>query len=156
MIKEVVKVKLPDDLKNKAVNLIDETINKVMDTHGESISNKELSKIRNLTLDQINVNVTSRASLKSLWVLNIEQSIPVIVEKEIGMPELNELPSKDENKGLYKMKPNLTWTFNKDNLEDDGVSRRIFENTIIEMLFEDIETAAFYGALSCVGDINDY
>lgn len=156
VIKEVVKVKLSEDYKDKALSLIDETIDKVSELSGTSLENKDKRKIRNLTLDQVNVNVSHRANSKTIWVFNIENSLPIVVEREENLPKMGALVNEDEQVGSYKMKPNLTWTFNRENDSDDGINRKEFEKLVLEMLLEDIETAAFYGTLSYVGDVNEY
>lgn len=156
MIKEIVKVKLDKEYKDKALSLIDETINKVSELSGVSLEDKDKRKIRNLTLDQVNVNVSHRINSKTIWVFNIEDSLPVIVEREEGLPKMGALMPENEQVGSYKMKPNLTWTFNKKNDSDDGINEEDFKRRVLEMLLEDIETAAFYGTLSYVGDVNEY
>lgn len=153
MIKELTKVKMTDEFKDEVVNVIDETIEKVVEKSGKSISTKEKTKIRNLSLDQINVDVSTRANLKTLWVINVENDIPIIVEKEKGIPQLNEIISNSENGGAYKMKPNLTWTYSKKNL-DDGMNLNDFKKKVLSMILEDAETAAFYGTMSCMDDKN--
>lgn len=156
MIKESVKIKLSEKYKNEALLLIDETIDKVSESNGATLDTKDKRKIRNLTLDQVNVNVSHRANCKTLWVFSIEDSLSVIVEREESLPKMGALMPDDEQVGSYKMKPNLTWTFNRENDSDDGVGKEDFESKTLEMLLEDIETAAFYGTLSYVGDVNDY
>lgn len=153
MIKELVGVKITDDFKKEIMNVIDDTINKVIVKSGKSIESKEINKVRNLSLDQINVDVTTRANLKTLWVINIENDIPIIVEKDKGFPSLTEINSSGSKNGAYKMKPNLTWTYSKDNL-DEGLNIEEFQNKVLSMLLEDAETAAFYGTMSCVDDVN--
>lgn len=156
MIKENVEVKLGEDYKNKALLLIDETIDKVIELSGANLEDKDKKKIRNLTLDQVNVNVSHKANCKTLWVFNIENSLPILVEEEKGIPKMGALVPDSEQVGSYKMKPNLTWTLNRNNDSEDGVDKVGFENLVLQMLLEDIETAAFYGTLSYVGDVNEY
>lgn len=153
MIKELVGVKITDEFKEELINVIDDTINKVIAKSGTSVSNRKLNKVRNLSLDQINVDVSTRANLKTLWVINIENDIPIIVEKDKGFPNISEINSNGSKGGAYKMKPNLTWTYSKDNL-DDGLNSKQFQDKVLSMLLEDAETAAFYGAMSCVDDRN--
>lgn len=154
MIKETVKIKLTEDYKQSALSLIDNTINKVANANNKKLNDAEKRKIKNLTLDQINVNVTSKVNAKTLWGFNIEQSLPVIVERDEKTARLGNLVEDEKNNGLYQMKPNLTWTFSRKNKE--GLSRQEFEKTVLDMFFDDVETAAFYGALSFVGDVNEY
>lgn len=152
MIKEIIEIKLKDEFKDKALNLIDETIDKVAKAYGSSLSDKDKRKIKNLALDQVNVNVSHRANSKTLWVFNVENNLPILVEKDKGLPKMGPL-IQENNNATYQMKPNLTWTLSKDN---DGFSQDEFEEKVLEMLLEDIETAAFYGVLSYVGDSNEY
>lgn len=156
MIKETVKIKLDDNYKEKALSLIDETIQKVSDFSGSELSDKDKRTIRNLTLDQINVNVSQKASCKTLWVFSIEESLAVLVESEESIPRLGALVPDEKETGSYLMKPNLTWTLSKSNDKAEGISRKSFEEISLTMLLEDIETAAFYGTLSYVGDVNEY
>lgn len=153
MIKELTGVKMTEEFKEEVMNVIDKTIEKVVAKSGKTINNREKNKIRNLSLDQINVDVSTRANLKTLWVINIENNIPIIVEKEKGIPQLNEINSSSAKSGAYKIKPNLTWTYSKDNL-DDGMNLEEFEKKVLSMLLEDAETAAFYGTMSLVDDKN--
>lgn len=156
MIKETVKVKLNDDYKSKALLLIDDTIEKVAELNGAVLERKDKSKIKNLALDQVNVNVSHRANCKTLWVFNIEDSLPILLEEEKSIPKMGALMPDSEQVGSYKMKPNLTWTFNRQNDSKGGINKKEFEKLALEMLLEDIETAAFYGALSYVDDVNNY
>lgn len=151
MIKELVKVEIDDDYKNEAISLIENTIEEVLSNHNQSLSQNEKNKIKNLALDQVNVSVTSKANLRSLWVINTEDSIPLIIEKEPGAPTFGELLGIAAIPGKYMMRSNYTWTYNRENMEN-GIEKDAFENKVREMLLEDIETAAFYGALSYVGD----
>lgn len=153
MIKELTGVKMTEEFKGEVMDVIDETIERVATKSGKTISNRERNKIRNLSLDQINVDVSTRANLKTLWVINIENNIPIIVEKEKGIPQLDEINSNSAKSGAYKIKPNLTWTYSKDNL-DVGVNLEEFEKRVLSMLLEDAETAAFYGTMSLVDDKN--
>lgn len=149
MIKETAKVRMSEDFKEEAFNIIDETINKVSKSHRKKLSRKEKNKVRNLTLDQINVNITSKANMKTLWVLNIESSIPVVIEKEKDFMMFGAfIEDPNTKRNYYKMKPNWIWTVKKENCDDGGITKEEFEEKIKTMLLEDIETAAFYGTLS--------
>lgn len=152
MIKEIVKVKLTEEYKENALSLIEDTIDRVLMVHKVVLDNKERRAIKNLSLDQLNINVTNRINSKTLWVFNIEDCLPVIVEREKSLPKMGSLLQDKKEKGSYKMKPNLTWTLNRKNNNDEGLNREEFEETVLNMLLEDLETAAFYGALSHVGD----
>ncbi len=156
MIKETVAIKLTDEYKENALTLIDNTINKVSKLSGVELNDSDKRKIKNLTLDQINVNVSNKSNCKTLWVFNIESSVPVLLEKEKSLPKMGALIPESEQVGSYKMKSNLTWTFNKENDSNGGINKENFEKQVLHMLLEDIETAAFYGALSYVGDVNEY
>mgnify|MGYP000847702131 CR=1 FL=1 len=150
-MRKTMKIKLTKEYKEKALNLIDKTIDKVADKFNYELSNKEKSIIKNLSLDQINVNVTSRAKLKTMWVFDTEEYLPVIVEKEHDYGML----SSNTEEGTYLMNPNLSWTFNKANIKKGGISYEEFENKVLELLLEDFETASFYGTLSYVSEGGD-
>lgn len=154
MIKETVEIKLSDEYKDKALLIIDETINKVSSVHGVTLDIKSKRKIKNLALDQVNVSVSHRANSKTLWVFNIESELPLLLEREKGLPKMGSLIPDDNLSSSYKMKPNLTWTLNTKNNSSGGVSKELFEKISLDMLLEDMETAAFYGTLSYVGDEN--
>lgn len=145
--KEIEEIKIPSEFKTKALKLIDDTIEVVTNKFGADLSEQEKTTIRNLSLDQINVNVGVRANLKYMWVFDTEETLPVIVEKE--HPE-DGLFSEKEDEKAYSMKPNLSWTYNKSNVEKEGLSKQEFHEKALRVLLEDFETAAFYGALSYV------
>lgn len=147
MIKEVVRVKIDEEYKESVFAKIEETAIKVASKHNKTLSEKELKKIRNLSLDQANVNVTHKANLKTLWVINIESSIPVVVEREKSLISLGGLIKAPEG-SFYKMKSNFTWEVKKSNDGNGGVTKEEFEKQVLEMFLEDVETASFYGTLS--------
>lgn len=151
-MKEVVRVKLTDEYKERAMKLIDDTMDVVASKFNYNLSDKDKVTIKNLSLDQVNVNITSRAKLKTMWVFDTEKYIPVIVEKENGTGGL--LSAIGE--GAYLMRPNLSWTFKKSNIKKNGISQKEFEKKVLRLLLEDFETAAFYGTLSFVteGDVD--
>lgn len=149
MIREIEKVKLPDEYKKKAISIIDDTIELVANKFNFDLSDKDKMSIRNLSLDQINVNITSRAKMNTMWVFDTDSYLPVVVEKPIEIGQLSEL---DENSGAYVMLPSLLWTFNKSNINKGGVNRDEFEKQSLIILMEDFETAAFYGTLSYILD----
>lgn len=155
MSKEVVKVKLTNEFKENALSMIKETIDRVLSAHEVNLSIKEKRKIKNLALDQLNVNVTNRINSKTLWVFNIENSIPVIVERDsTNKLKMGAIVAEKRQRETYKMKPNLTWSLSKKNNKDDGLTKKKFEEKVLSMILEDLETASFYGALSYVGDRN--
>lgn len=156
MIKEIIEFNLSEEYKEKALLIIDETIDKVSDVHGVELDAKSKRMIKNLALDQVNVNISHRANSKTLWVFNIESNLSVLLEREETLPKLGALVPDAEAEGSYKMRPNLTWTFSKANDSDGGVSKESFRQQSLNMLLEDMETAAFYGTLSYVGDVNAY
>ena len=105
MIKEIIEIKLKDEFKDKALNLIDETIDKVAKAYGSSLSDKDKRKIKNLALDQVNVNVSHRANSKTLWVFNVENNLPILVEKDKGLPKMGPLiqeNSRASNQGNFR------------------------------------------------------
>lgn len=148
MTKEIIKIKLTDEYKESAMKLIDDTIDKVADKYDFALTPKEKMKIKNLSLDQINVNISHKAKTKSLWVFDAETSLPVIVERDDDLPSLNSLEKSDC--GSYQMKTNLDWTFSRANDNEEGVCQEEFEQVVLKMFLEDFETASFYGALSYV------
>lgn len=154
MIKETVEIKLSDEFKESALLLIDETIERVSEVHEVKLSVKSKRMIKNLALDQVNVNISHRASSKTLWVFNVESNLTLLLEREESIPKLGALVPDNKKDGSYKMRPNLTWTLSRRNDSDEGVTREGFEEISLDMLLEDMETAAFYGTLSYVGDVD--
>lgn len=154
MIRETVKIKLTESYKKEAMELIDDTIKLVSNKYGVQLNDKEHKKIKNLSLDQINVNISYRNKCKTLWVFDTEDSIPIIVEKEASFKD----PVKYSlDKGSYRILTNLTWTFNSKNLKDGtGITHDEFEKEVLKMLLEDFETAAFYGVLSYITESDKY
>lgn len=153
MIKEIVQIPLTDEFKEKAEALIDTTLEKVFNLSSNKISTTEKKKVKSLALDQVNVNVTNKINSKTLWVFNIEKNLPVIVERDPSVPRMGAIVEGSKQVGFYTMKPNLSWTLNK---TDNGSSynEEEFKEKVLSMFLEDIETAAFYGALSLVGDVS--
>lgn len=153
MIREIVKVKLTKEYKEKAVALVEETIDKVSKKANIELSPQDKRKLINLTMDQVNINVSSKAKTKTYWVFDTENHLPVVVEKaEAKSTQKTLVPQKISNGG-YKMKPNLVWTYVKKDKET--LTQKEFEEKSLAMLLEDFETAAFYGTLS-YGAKNDY
>lgn len=151
MIKETLYVKMPEGYKDKALNILDETINKIVDKKNKTITESEKRKIKNLSLDQVNINISQRIKSKSMWVFDTETHIPVSVrsEEKLGGAE-NHSESNPEDK-LFKMKNNLSWTYQTTNKNsEDKMNKDEFNETVLNLLLEDFETAAFYGTLSYV------
>lgn len=146
--KEIEEIKLSDEYKSKALILIDDTIEIVSNKFDVELSDVDKSTIRNLSLDQVNVNVAARANLKYMWVFDTEDTLPVIVEKAKTSSGL--LKIDEENEKYYLMKPNLSWTLNEENISKDGLTKEEFEKKVLRVLLEDFETAAFYGTLSYI------
>lgn len=155
MIRETIQIKLSDDYKKKAMKIVNDKIDEVAEKKNYNLTDSEKREIRNLSLDQVSVNVSTRARSKTLWVFNSEKTLPVIVEKETGIPKTGVLTNKSPNGCSYKMKPNLTWTYNRKNTEKGGVNYDKFEEKALEMLLEDFETSAFYGVLSYVTESDE-
>lgn len=147
MVRETYKIKLTPDYKARAMRIIDETIDSVAAKQRYELTEQEKRKIKNLSLDQINMNITHKARVKTIWVFDVEDHLPVVVEVEQLKGKLN-TDGKDTRS--YKMRPNLSWTYNRKNTNEGGVSQDEFENENLRILMEDFETAAFYGAFSYV------
>lgn len=150
MIRETVHIELKKEYKEMVFELVDSTINKVAETHNEKITEANKRTIKNLCFDQVNIHVSSRAKSKTIWIFDTEECIPIIVERETTQPELNAKTGKKKGTGSFVMKPNLTWTYNSCNNKKGGMSKKKFEERVLEMLAEDFETAAFYGTLSYI------
>lgn len=155
MIREVVQINLSDDYKKKAMDIVNDKIDEIADKKNYSLDESEKREIRNLSLDQVSVNVSTRSRSKTLWVFNSEDALPIVVEKETGVPKSGVLANKTPNGCSYKMKPNLTWTYNRKNTGKGGLSHEEFEEKALEMLLEDFETSAFYGVLSYVTESDE-
>ena len=146
MIRKTEKIKLQADYKAKAMSVIDKTINSVAVKQRYELSEQEKRKIKNLSLDQVNMNITHKAKAKTIWVFDVEDHLPVIVETE----DISKLKAIDKDTRSYKMRPNLSWTYNRKNTNEGGVSYEEFVSENLRILMEDFETAAFYGAFSYV------
>lgn len=138
-MRKTIDIKLTDEYKEEVMNLIDDTIEKVIKREHASLSAADKRKIKNLALDQVNVNVTARSKLKSLWVFDSADCLTMIVEPD----RKNKVKKGGHIK--YTMRPNLTWLYGS-----EGITRKEFEERALEMLAEDVETAAFYGTLSYI------
>lgn len=150
MIKETIKVKLTTEFKKQAMDKLDETIENVLDKKNTKLTPQEKRKIKNLSLDQVNVNVSQRSKCKTMWVFDTESYIPVTVKVESKLQSIEECLKTTPNANYFKIQNNLIWTFKKANSKDMGVTKEEFENEVLKILIEDFETAAFYGVLSYV------
>lgn len=155
MIRELVQVKMSKEYKDEIVDLVNKTIDTVAKKHNYELTSCEKNKVKNLCFDQVNIHISERSRAKTFWTFDTERSIPIVIEKEESQPKLDS--DSKRKTGSYKMKPNLTWTYSKKNNNEGGVEKEIFEERVREMLLEDFETAAFYGALSYTteSDINE-
>lgn len=144
MIRSTSNIKLTSEFKEKALNLINDTIEETLNKSQVSLEKKEKTKIKNLSLDQINIDVAHRNKLKAMWVFDTEEFIPIMlfVDKRLTEAYLKDNPDDK----VYYMEPNGDWKMIKD--DKDGVDKKEFEETVLQMLLEDFETAAFYGTLS--------
>lgn len=150
MIRETLKVKLTDEFKKKAMDKIDETINYVSKRHNVELNAKEKLKIKNLSLDQVNINISQRTKSKTIWVFDTEPYVPVTVEVQDELSPIRSFLNKNKNSNFYQMRSNLSWTFNEENAQNEGITHQQFEDKVLEILLEDFETASFYGTLSYV------
>lgn len=150
MIKEIIKVKLTTEFKKQAMDKLDETIENVLEKRNAKLTPQEKRKIKNLSLDQVNVNVSQRSKYKTMWVFDTENYIPVPVKVESKLKSIKECLKTNPNANYFKIQSNLTWTFKKANSKDMGVTKEEFENEVLKILIEDFETAAFYGVLSYI------
>lgn len=156
MMREIIRIKLTPAYKQQALCIIDDTIKDVADKYDVELSETKIRKIRNLSLDQVNINVSQKTRSKTMWVFDVEDVIPIAVDKHEGSLPLQTvglLGNQSQPTGVYSMRPNLTWTFVKEDL-DNGLSREEFKEEVLKMLLEDFETAAFYGALSHVSELD--
>lgn len=150
MNSQIVKVKITDDFKKEAMQILYDTIEKVLYKKKTSLNDNDKIKIKNLTLDQINVNISHRNRTKTMWVFDVENFIPVIVKTPKKKGNINEY-IKSNNDNYFHMQSNLNWTFKKEN-QEFGKTYEEFEEQVLETLLEDFETAAFYGTLSYVNE----
>lgn len=153
MIKETVQIPLTEEFKEKVESLIDSTLEKVFNSSSNKVSSTDKKKVKSLALDQVNVSVTNKINSKTLWVFNIEKNLSVIVERDPNIPRMGAIVKGAKQPGFYIMKPNLSWTLAK-NDTGSGFTEEEFKKKVLCMLLEDIETAAFYGALSFIGDVS--
>ena len=147
MTKEMIEIKINDEFKSQANELIDKTIEKVFDSKGKSLNNELKKRIRNLVIDQLNVNVTSKLSSKTLWVFTTENSIPVIVESEGQKHKMGGIIQEKRHAKYYSLKNNL-WSSSNKKKDETFVSKCEFERKSLKLFLEDVETASFYAAMS--------
>jgi len=152
MKKEIVRIELTEEYKKEAINLINSTIEYVLKKQKCKLNDYEKLKIKNFSLDQINVNISNKSRSKTMWIFDAEENVPVIVCKEKKLKAINVEVQENENCKFYKINTNLTWDFSKDNHNNGGITHEEFKKRILELLLEDFETAAFYGTLSYVND----
>lgn len=144
MINMTIYIPLTSEFKKKAMDTINETIEKVLERHKATLSDQTKKKIKNLSLDQINVNVTHKSKLKSIWVFDTEDTIPVflLLDKSGQLPNSNDL--------AYKLKSNGDWEIDLNSKE--SLNKKNFEEKVLEHLINDFEAASFYGTLSYMDD----
>lgn len=153
MIKETITVDMSEDFRKKAMKVLDKTIEDVLVKKNATLTNKEKRKIKNLSLDQVNINMSQRGKSKSMWVFDTELSIPVSVRTEKKLISAHIHSLKNPEMKYFKEQNNLTWTYETSNANsEEGLNRSEFCEVILRSLLEDFETAAFYGVLSYVED----
>ena len=157
MVRKTIHIELSDEYKARAMELMSSTIDNVAKKYNFELTNKEKKKIINLSLDQVNLNTTSKAREKTMWVFDAECSLPVVVEFENKYKDLNPKTGGVTQGLSFKMKPNLSWAYNKNNSNEGGLLYEKFVEENLKLLMEDFETAAFYGAFSYVSedDVNE-
>lgn len=149
MNKETIGINITEDFKTEVFELIDNTIEKVLIASESKLTDAEKRKIKNLSLDQLNVNVTHKIGSKTLWVFSVESTLPVVVEMEPGLSKGNSLIKKNNSPIYFEMKKNFGWVASKEKNEK-SLTKKQFEEKIFSMLKEDIETAVFYGTTSYI------
>lgn len=147
MTKEMIEIKINDEFKTQANQLIEKTIEKVFNSNGKILGNDLKKRIRNLVIDQLNVNVTSKLSSKTLWVFTTENSIPVIVEAENQRYKMGRIIQEKNPAKYYSLKNNL-WSSSNKRKDETFVSKVEFEKKALKLFLEDVETASFYAAMS--------
>lgn len=137
---------MSEDYKQKAMTKVEEVAKKVAKTKNKPIDEKTVLRLRNLTLDQINVVISSKVKSKVLWVFDSEDFLPTSVQGTENNPmQMGLFSGTTLEKDYYRLKSNSTWEKTKDSSD---LSKQEFEEKVLDMLLEDFETAAFYGALS--------
>lgn len=144
MTNMTIYIPLTSEFKKKAMDTINDTIEMVLERHRTILSDQIKKKIRNFSLDQINVNVTHKNKLKNIWVFDTEDTIPVL----LLLGKFSQLPSDDEL--AYKLKSNGEWEVDLDSKE--SLNKEEFEATVLKHLIDDFGTASFYGTLSYMDD----
>lgn len=144
MKKRITKhIEMSDEFKKSVIDEMNATMDKAAASNHVTLTPKERQFIMNRAFDQLNRHISHKAKMKTLWVFDIEETIPVIVDMLDKPKALQAAP-----KGAYKMRPNLSWMYSEEFIDNEGVDEEEFERIVLEMLKEDAETAAFYGALS--------
>ena len=145
MINTVIHIPLTPTFKKEAMEIINSTIDKVLTRHNSTLSDKDKKKIKNLSLDQINVNVTHKSKLKTIWVFDTEDNLPVVlhIDENISLPDNPEIHA-------YKLRSNGEWEIDLDN--EESLNKKDFESAVLKYLISDFETASFYGTLSYMDD----
>lgn len=148
-VKDTIGIDIKEDFKQKVFELIDETIENVLLAENATLTAAEKRKIKNLSLDQLNVNITSKINSKTIWVFSAESTLPVTIERESGIPNGTSLIKKDESPVFFKMRPNGSWIMTKEK-DEKCFTKEEFEEQVLKMILEDVETAAFYGTSSYI------
>lgn len=148
LVKELVYVRLTEEYKQEVFELVENTIDKVLSRYSVELNDFDRRTLRHLCYDQVNIHISRRVNTKTMWTFDAEKAIPILVERESSQPAFGEVLGDKRRTGSFKMKPNLTWTYNSKNNSNYGKNRTQFEAKVLDMLKEDFETAAFYGTLS--------
>ena len=147
-MKDTIQIKLTPAYKQQAVDIINKTIKHVAKKFNCDLNEQDIRKIRNLSLDQINISQKTKS--KTLWIFDAEDVLPIVIDRKDSKANLGLIGQlENESVGAYTMNPNLTWTFSK-NITENSLNQEEFEKEVLKMLLEDFETAAFYGALSYI------
>ena len=86
-----------------------------------------------------------------MWVFDTETHIPIPVRTENKLKSAEKHSSANPDDRYFKVKNSLSWTYQTTNAKsEESINRKEFEDTVLEKLLEDFETAAFYGTLSYV------
>lgn len=144
MTNMTIYITLTSEFKKKAMDAINDTIEMVLERHRATLSDQVKKKIRNLSLDQINVNVTHKNKLKNIWVFDTEDTIPVLLLLDTS----GQLPNDDAL--AYKLKSNGEWEIDLDS--NESLNKEEFEAMVLKHLIDDFGTASFYGTLSYMDD----
>jgi len=156
MTREVLNVKMTGEFKAKVFNEIEKTINYALKKNDVELQEKERKKIKNLTLDQVNVHISQKMKSKSMWVFDAEKYIPVTVEVEKTLAPVKLHAKENSEDKLFRMENNLSWSYSRKNKNhEDSMNYEEFERKVLDILIEDFNTASFYGTLSYVVESSD-